>query len=69
MHHSARVEGVDPPLETLLSTCGTRGAEPQEGGGIARAWIEHPKVYTVYQCLSNGIRVGGTVVATGDRFF
>ena len=23
----------------------TRGAEPQEGGGLARAWIEDPKVY------------------------
>ena len=24
----------------------TEGAEPQEGGGIARAWVEDPKVYT-----------------------
>ena len=24
----------------------TEGAEPQEGGGIARAWIIHPKVYS-----------------------
>ena len=23
----------------------TGGADPQEGGGIARAWIEDPKVY------------------------
>ena len=30
------------PLETA---CSHREAEPQEGGGIARAWIEDPKVY------------------------
>ena len=28
----------------------TGRAEPQEGGGIARACIEDPKVYPVYQC-------------------
>ena len=37
------------------------GAEPQEGGGIARAWIENPKVYPgsifpVNQCPNDGGR-------------
>ena len=37
----------------------TGGAEPQEGGGIARAWITDPKVYPVYQCPNDGLRAGG----------
>ena len=28
-------------METLLATCSHRGAEPQEGGGTTRDWIEN----------------------------
>ena len=47
----------------------TGGAEPQEGGGIARAWIEDPKVYPGIP-MPQGWRwvTEGTVVATGNRF-
>ena len=42
-------------------------AEPQEGGGIARAWIVDPKVYPVYQCSMTMFMPEWTVVATGVR--
>ena len=29
----------------LLAICRHRGAEPQEGGWIAQAWITDPQVY------------------------
>ena len=45
----SRVEGRDARCK-LLATCSHRGAESQEGGEIARAWIADPKVYPVYQC-------------------
>ena len=44
----------------------TGGAEPQEGGGIARAWIADP--YTRYTKAALMVFVRkGTVVATGRR--
>ena len=38
-----RVEGGDAIGNSIDVV--TEGAEPQEGGVIARAWIEDPKVY------------------------
>ena len=40
------------------------GAEPQEGGGNARAQIGDPKLHQVYQCPNDDVRPEGTVVAT-----
>ena len=34
--------------ELPVVTVVTVGTEPQEGGGIAQAWIADPKVYPVY---------------------
>ena len=36
---------VGTPIGDYRLPVVTGGAEPQEGGGIARAWIEDPKVY------------------------
>ena len=45
-----RVEGGDAHSRLYRLPVITGGAEPLEGGGIARARIEDPKVYPVYQC-------------------
>ena len=40
-----RVKGGDAHWRLYRLPVVTGGAEPQEGGGIARAWIEDPIVY------------------------
>ena len=45
MRHYTRVEGGDAYWK-LLATYNHREAHPQEGGGIGRAWISDPKVYS-----------------------
>ena len=37
----------------------TGGAEPQEGGGIARAWIVDPKIYRDIPMPNDGVRARG----------
>ena len=63
LHHYIRAE-LGRPLKTLLDTHSHWGAEPQEGGEIARACIADSKVYLVYQCPNDGVQEG-TMVATG----
>ena len=46
----------------------TLAAEPQEGGGIARAWIIDPKVYPDIPLAMFVFRPEGTLVATGGHF-
>ena len=50
------------PVETLFAT---RGTIAREGDVIARPSIADPKVY---QFPNDGLRAGGTVVATEGRF-
>ena len=42
MHHYTRVEGGDANSKISLLPVVTGEAEPQEGDGIARAWIADP---------------------------
>ena len=49
-----RVEGGNAHWRLHRLPVATAGAEPQEGGRIARAWIEDPHVYPVYQCPNDG---------------
>ena len=59
-----RVEGGDACCKLYRLPVVTRGAEPQEGGGIARAWIVDPKIYPgIPMPVSEG-----TMVAKGGRF-
>ena len=44
-------------LETISYLLSPGRAKPQEGGGIARAWITYPKIYLINQCPIDGIRV------------
>ena len=54
---------VGTPIGDYRLPVVTGKEEPQEGGGIARAWIEDPKVYLGWRWVPEG-----TVVATGGRF-
>ena len=49
-----RVEGGNDHRGLYRLPVVTEGAESQEGGGIARAWIEDPMVYPVHQCPNDG---------------
>ena len=42
---SVELKGGDAHWRLYRLPVVTGRAEPQEGGGIARAWIEDPKVY------------------------
>ena len=66
---SCRVEGGDVPWRLYRLHVITGRAEPEEGGEIARAWIEDPKVYPGIPMRKQWRRVPqGTVVAIGGRF-
>ena len=45
---------VGTPIGDYRLPVVTGRAELQEGGKIARAWIEDPNVYPVYQCPNDG---------------
>ena len=63
------VEGGDAHWRLYRLPVVTVRAEPQEGGEIARAWIEDPKVYPGIQMPQWWRWVPkGTVVASGGRF-
>ena len=49
-----RVDGGDAHWRLYRLSVVIGRAEPQDGGGIARAWIDDPKVYSVYQCPNDG---------------
>ena len=60
---------VETPIGDYRLPVVTGRAEPQEGDGIARAWIEDPKVYPGIPMPQWWRLVPeGTVVATGARF-
>ena len=53
---SCRVDGGDARWKLYRLSAVSGGAEHQEGGGIAQAWIVDPKAYPAYQCPNNGVR-------------
>ena len=64
-----RVEGEDTHWRLYRLPVVTRRAELQKGGGIARAWIEDPKVYPGIPMPQWWRWVPeGKLVATGGRF-
>ena len=58
------IKGYSSVSQPLLQV----GAGPQEGGGIAEAWIRDPKVYPEYQYPMTVFVPEGTVVVIGDSF-
>ena len=64
-----RVEDGDAHWRLYRLPVVTGEAEPQDGGGIARAWIEVPKAYPGIPMPQGwGCVLEETVVATSGRF-
>ena len=61
-----RIECEDAHWKLYWLLIVTGEAEPQEGGGIARAWIADPKVYPGIPMMV--LMPAATVVATCGRF-
>ena len=61
-----RVESGDAHWRFYRLPLVTGGAEPQEGGVIAREWTYICRYILVYQCPNEGVRA--SMVATGGRF-
>ena len=54
-----RVEGGDASWKLYWLPVAAGGAEPQEGGGIAWAWIIDPKVYPTIPMPNDGVQARG----------